>query len=839
MPLVLLRPATRVLPPLSTLTLALAASLPVHAAEPLVSEYVEVFGQAVSLDKALRQQRASDRIESVVRADDIGQLPDENAAEALQRVPGVSVERDQGEGRFVTVRGLAPDLNSATINGTQVPAPESGRRAVALDVLPAELVQSLSVVKTLTPDMDANSLGGTVEVQTLSAFDHDGPYYTGTVEGSYDGNTGQTSPKLSGAVSQRFAVGERPDTLGIAAAFSWQKRDFGSDNVETGGNWDFSGSTPLLEETEQRDYRITRERTGVGLNFDLRPDAGSQYYLRTLYSRFTDTEIRQAAGAEFADPIAPGTLTDAEGYRELKDRQETQEISSIVLGGEKRLGLWTLAGQAGYSRASEDTPLHVAGAVFEGIDDFSNVTYTNTQTPVLVAGADYYDPASYALSEIEQARQSTSDTLRQMRLDLSRDYVWGTAAAQMKFGAKLSRREKNNDTDVWVYEDFGAANTSLSAYTAGTVDYTLGAFGPAINAASVATLLASLDPASAFDEEESRINDYTMTEDINAAYIMNSVDFDTLRLIAGLRYETTDFTANGTGVRDGSFEAITVNRTDSHWLPGLHVLWRAAPETQVRAAYTRSVVRPTFEQLAPGFIIDGDEAEFGNPNLAPLTSHNLDLGIARYLGRAGILSAGLFYKDIKNFVYATDVAGTGAFASFDEAKTFANGDEADIWGLELSFSRQLDWLPAPWNGLLIGANATFSRASATITGYSVNAGQTLSRKIDLPGHSDTVGNLLLGWENPRLSARIAVNFKSDYLNEVAAIDDPAHDLSVNAQTFLDFSLRYFLSKHVQLIFSAQNLTDENYYVYTGSSNYNAQYEEYGRTYKLGLSFGSF
>jgi len=162
---------------ISLLALAVSAGS-AWAEEPLVMEHVEVIGQAVSIDEALKDQRSSDSVKSVVHADGIGQLPDDNAAEALQRIPGISVERDQGEGRFVSVRGIAPDLNSVTINGTLVPSPESKRRAVALDVLPSELVQSLSVVKTLTPDMDANSLGGTIEVESLSAFDHDGLFYS-------------------------------------------------------------------------------------------------------------------------------------------------------------------------------------------------------------------------------------------------------------------------------------------------------------------------------------------------------------------------------------------------------------------------------------------------------------------------------------------------------------------------------------------------------------------------------------------------------------------------------------------------------------------------------------
>src|SRR5690606_9972050 len=130
------------------------------------TEYVRVVGQAASINEALKEQRKSNSIASAVHADAIAKLPDDNAAEALQRIPGVSTERDQGEGRFVTVRGLGADLNTVTINGTLVPAPEAGRRGVALDVLPAELVQSLTVVKTLTPDMDANSLGGTIEVES-------------------------------------------------------------------------------------------------------------------------------------------------------------------------------------------------------------------------------------------------------------------------------------------------------------------------------------------------------------------------------------------------------------------------------------------------------------------------------------------------------------------------------------------------------------------------------------------------------------------------------------------------------------------------------------------------
>ena len=139
-------------------------------------EEVLVVGQAAQIQRALDRQRYADNMISAINADAIGQLPDNNAAEALQRIPGLSIERDQGEGRFVRVRGISPDLNSVSVNGTQVPAPESGSRAVALDVVPADLLSSLVVTKTLTPDMDANSIGGSIDVKSLSAFERDGGF---------------------------------------------------------------------------------------------------------------------------------------------------------------------------------------------------------------------------------------------------------------------------------------------------------------------------------------------------------------------------------------------------------------------------------------------------------------------------------------------------------------------------------------------------------------------------------------------------------------------------------------------------------------------------------------
>lgn len=784
-------------------------------------EYVKVVGQAASMDQALQEQKRSDSISSVVHADAIGQLPDNNAAEALQRIPGVSTERDQGEGRFVTVRGLGADMNAVTINGTLVPAPESDRRGVALDVLPTELVQSLAVVKTLTPDMDANSLGGTVQVESLSAFDHKGLFYTGTVEGSYDDLREEYSPKVSGAISNRFSIGDGEDNFGAALALSYQNRKFGSDNVETGGAWDGDA----LEETAMRQYDIERERIGAGLNLDYRPNPTGEYYLRTLYSRFKDTEQRQEFSAEFADAIEAGETSDAELTRSLKSRVETQEIKSFVLGGEQGFGTWKVDGQLGYSEASEENPGGIASAKYVG--DFSNVGYSSGKKPIISADQDAYDTSNYTLDSVTWEQSKTTDKEFNAKLDFLKDYMLGNYAAAFKFGGKISQREKKNDSNEWEYDDLASTSNDFS----GSSSYSLAKFGSLINATAIKNKINGLNDDDYVVLDASTVNDFESNEDIQAAYLMNTVDFDNLKVIAGLRYENTEFEAKGFTVDGDTVTSSKYQHDYDHWLPSLHARYRLADDAYLRAAWTNSVVRPTFGQSAPGLYIDDESAEFGNPELDPLESSNFDIGVEKYLGEASVISFSAFYKDIDNFIYSTDLAGTGLWADFDEAITYKNGDSAKLYGMELAYSQKFN------NGFLIGFNTTLSKSEATID--SMKDGESLSRDIRLPNQSNVVGNAMLGWENDRFGVRVSANYKSKYLLELGDIDAPENDIYADEQTFIDLSTHVNLTKNLQLKFDAQNLGNEVYYTYQGAKLKNAQYEEYAPSYKLGLTYSHF
>ncbi|WP_019675043.1 TonB-dependent receptor [Arsukibacterium perlucidum] len=800
-------------------------------------EHIEVRGQFGALSKALNRQRNAAGIVTVASTDEMGQFPDSNVSEALQRLAGLSVERDQGEGRFIRVRGLAPDYNSVTYNGTQLAAPEAGRRAVALDVIPSDLLESVEVNKTLTPDMAAGSLGGTVEIKSLSAFDRSNDFYSFTAETGYNEQQSKTSPKVSGVFSKILDFGGEADSLGMAIAASFAERKFGSENVETGGSWDFADG---LEEFELRDYTITRERLGLALNLDYRPGSNNEYYLRSLYSRFSDNEQRQGLVVEFADPQQPGASGEAELLRSLKQRKETQSIAALVLGTRQVTGSWEWQLEAGASKADEDTPFNIGAADFEQAFDDA-VGFSGSHILRLNAPADAYLADGYELKEVEMGDTYTKETERNIKFDLSREMLRGDNSLQLKAGVKFSQREKAAAEDVWLFEDFaeqGVTALTMSDYAGGMVDYSLSNLGPAVSSAAIYQLVAGLNRADFVDEVESQINDYQVDEDISAGYVMAQWQYANWQLVGGVRFEHEQRDAVGTRYDDstGQFSANRQSSSEGYWLPALVGRYNLAENSIVRAAFSTGLVRPNFEQLAPAFILERDddelEAAFGNPDLKALTSNNFDLGIEHYADKLGVLSAMLFYKQIDNFIYEADLAGRGEYADFAKAETYVNGGSADLYGLELNAVHQLagfgNWL----DHLLLSANLTLTDSAADIEWF--DDGSLLRREVALPSQSDKTANLSIGYETDSLSLRLAANYKSKYLAEVGDVSDASYDVYADDHLQLDFSSKWTFSRGMQLYFNVINLNDEPYYAYTGRKPYNFQYEQYGRTVVLGL-----
>ena len=784
-------------------------------------ENIIVYGQRAGQASALNQQRSADSIKSIVSSDAIGQFPDQNAAEALQRLPGLSIERDQGEGRYVGIRGIDPNLNNVTINGLNVPSPEGGARSVALDVIPSELIQTLEVSKSVTPDMDGDAIGGSVEVKSLSAFDKKGTSASVTAQVSHNDLRDEVSPKLSGSVTNVFN-----DTFGVAAALSYYDRDFGSDNIESNGD----------DEIEQRYYSINRERLGAAVNFDYRPDFNNQYYLRTLYSRFSDDEYRLANTFTFDDD-------DSEVERGSKDRYEEQSILSLTAGAEHQLNDWLIEYQLGYSKADEDEPSSLYYTfVGEEMDISSDM---QGKIPTIVQDASVMELSNYELDEIELSQNEAQDTESSFKFDVTRSLEVSGHSAEIKFGGKYRDREKTNDAIVSLYDgDFD--DVDPSQFEAAAPDWGLGDFGPGLHKGAMRDYFNQeedvLELAELDSEVESNGATYSNEEDILAVYLMGKIDINDLRIVAGLRYEDTDFSTSGMRVELIENEETDVeevvntlwksDRSYNHLLSSLNARYEFSDKLVARFAYTQTISRPKFEDVAAyqiietkteeddGVFVTEREAEAGNPELLPYESENIDLSIEYYPGDIGVLSAGYFHKSIDNFIIIADVAGTEGWEGYEEVTQAINGDTATVDGIELS------WVKGFNNGFLISANGTITDSEAE----TLLDGELY--KTSLPNQSDRIGNLTLGYENNQMSLRLTMSYKSENLEE---IDGDLIRMEDSHQQ-IDFTAKYFINESMHVYFNAININDEPYYNYFDTPSVNAQYEEYGRTLELGFNW---
>ncbi len=829
-------------------------------------EEIVVYGkQTASTAAALNQQRAADGIVSIVSATDIGQFPDRNVSEALQRVAGVFLERDQGEGRFVGIRGIDPNLIVTTINGINVPSPENDKRSVALDVIPSELLSALEVSKSITPDMDGDGIGGSVNIKSASAFDSPGRKLSANAHASANPLQNETSPKLALIYSDTFSVGDGEDNFGIAAAVSWFDRNFGSENIETDGGWfddlereddvEFKGA----EEIEQRDYVVNRERLGVAANFDYRPGGDARWYVRTLFSSFTDQEYRTRNEFKFdkGDAVKGGegfaTWDDATLQKELKDRFEEQEILSLSAGGEQTFNQWNLKYGVGYSQASEAEPDR-RDTVFE-IKKVELGYASHGERPALFMDPATLDADGFKLDEITIEDNFTEDVESSFKIDLRRNFDAQRIQGYVETGAKFRRREKSNDIDIRVFDGF-PGDPTFAMFAVDSVDYDQGAFGLGVSEDAIDRFIASNLSGFELNDDDtlaaSTGGDYSMNEDVDAVFLKNRLDIDALRIVYGLRYERTAFEAEGIRVvyddigADGDPVPMTVAFANDYAsvLPSVNLRYAISDDPLLRAAFYQTMARPKFGDLAPGGEVEFEEddgenvlkAQVGNPDLEPLRAQNFDLSIEYYREDIGLLSASVYYKTLEDFVVFADTASIVDFTQFvgnnrvDEAEIIQpiNGDDANLLGVELSWVQQLSSLPGWLSNLLVSTNATLTRGEATIP--------FRDEKIPMPRQADLVANFALGYESERLSARVALPRTSERLIGLEELDDPAFDVFQDAHTQLDLGVKFFVNPQWQLYFDANNLSDEPYYAYFGERRYNAQYETYGRTFALGVRY---
>ncbi|MEM7637674.1 MAG: TonB-dependent receptor [Pseudomonadota bacterium] len=833
-----------------------------------------VVGSAAAQAGAINQQRASDSIISVVDSDGLGNFPDTTVADSLQRVPGLSVVTDQGEGRYVSIRGINTDLIAASINGVRTPSPED-RRGVLLDGVPSDLLDTIEVQKSLTPDVDADSLGGIINLKTISAFDRDGQFVRAKIEGQWNEITEEISPKATLTYSNVFN-----DTFGVALSLNYQDLRIEAHNNEIGefGIDDTTGLFSPNDDFENRWYDLTRERLGLVANFDWRVDENTDLYLRTLFNEYKDDEVRNKFELRSFDDFEDDDVVTSTGTSfaleeidaEVRLREEIRTIQTYALGGETDWNAWTFDYEVSYAYAEEDdSNNHDVTFRSENLQDIVpeivTLDYSSPETPRLIASdsflAEVYNPANYFLDTFEREFTTNEDTETSVKFNVARESFIGDVPVTWKAGIKLRDREKIRDVNL-TFEENGDLNLA---------DFVGGDFvdGWRLNVAQplwpdpnlTASLRGSFSADQLVEDDtaiDSAIEDYTIEEQILAGYFLGNFDFGATTVVAGVRVEQTDVDLTGqfldesntTAFDFGTFTTRNVSDDYTNVLPSVNIKHEFNDKLVGRAAYYASLVRPGFGEMAPFAVLndDRDEVELGNPNLDPLEADNFDISIEYYPTELSVLSFGLFYKDIENAIYGVefDVAdvpesvdlsflpntlldGDATNDEIADVITFINVPSTELIGAEFNYVQNLEDLNPSLEGFLISANLTLTDSESTLPN---------GREVRFLNQSDTVWNVALGYDKGPWDLRISANFRGNSLDELFDTDpgNEVLDRTIDDRTLVEASAKYKVNDNLQIYLEGKNLTDEPEYYYFGNENRLMQYDEFGTSWIFGARY---
>lgn len=829
-----------------------------------VGEEVIVFGDRLKGQaKAINQQRTNDNITNVIAADQIGRFPDANMGDALKRVPGITMQGDQGEARNIVIRGLAPQLNSVTLNGNRLPSAEGDNRNIQMDLIPADMIQTVQVNKAITPEMDADAIGGSVNLVTRTPP-------TGL---RVSGNLGTSRAVVGEGMGYNggIVVGKGFGKLGVIFSGSYRNDQIGSDNIEAEWSNEIENAAdgedvevaPYVAETDIREYQIQRVRRSTSLDLNYQLNESHKVFVKSMYTWRDDWENRfrlrtKVETADFGNGTGSApTAYYGEASRQTKGgvnsdrvdnrRLEDQRVRMLSIGGEHDFGKLEMRWMGSLAKASEERP-DERYIVYE--TDFGggqlNVDISDPEFPLVtpVNAADGAD-SNYGFDKIEREFQLTEekDQVFQTDFKLPVDLKDG---GFLKFGFKYRGKEKfrdNNFTEYgWVDDTNVATLNQVPTEDQTNGDYLAGnqfAIGNFVSSSYLGGL--DLDNSVLFDGEdqpsEYLAENYTAEENITAGYLQLDQNIGNLKVLAGVRIERTSFDYVGNEVEneENLIREVTGSDDYTNVLPALHLKYNITDDIIVRAAWTNSLARPNYYDLVPYVDnrIDDTELFLGNPTLEPTTSSNIDLMGEMYFQSVGLFSVGGFHKSIDNFIYIAASEQTIGGEDFDVFQA-QNSGEGSITGFEVSLQRQLDFLPGIWKGL--GVYVNYTRLSSDVDGIANEDGD-VRNDIDLPGTAGNMFNGSLSFESKKLVVRASINYSSDYIDEVGgnAFEDRYYD----EQFFLDVNASYAVTPKWRVFAEANNLTNQPLRYYQGQQNRTMQSEFYGPKYNFGVKFDMF
>jgi len=819
------------------------------------NEVVNVTGEREGGEvEALTIERTADNIVQVLPADVITSLPNTNIADAVGRMPSVSLERDEGEGKYIQIRGTEPRLSNVTVNGIHLPSPE-GVRNVKLDAIPADLVSSVEINKTLSANQDADAIGGSVNLVTRAPADQ--PYVSLMGMGGYTPITGgRNLYQFSGTAGQRFG---REKKFGTLFGFSYDYNGRGIDDIEPGqavntlpDGSTFNGPNSI----DLRNYHYDRRRYGFDGELDYKLGDMSSVYIRGLFSHFNDygEDWIYSPGIDnfistAGDPNNTCGITSVSGVQgcgsvTLSDvyRKPSQQLVSVQAGARHVFGGMVLNYEAALSEAN-----FTGGFSFVRFFGPSDVPFGIDTSHAFVPkfqvlnATNIYDPSAYSLGFGDTEKDGIFERDVVGDISLSKPYKLAGHFSTFEIGFKGWDARKTSLIDR---EDFNTpGGQPMTQFTTNFHDnnYYFGEykFGPVV---SYNKIFSAIAPAGfTFNAANNLPNDWDESERIWAGYAMDTIDLGKVRLQGGVRVESTgdDLRANNTTFDSaGNLTSVTPLITNHSYIdvfPSVQAQYRFSSDTVLRAGYGMGIARPNFQDIAPYLYFDQSASQpqtsKGNPDLKPTHAQNFDVSLEHYFGPVGLIQGGFFYKALTDPIYnITTNSGTVA--------TLINGPSAHVTGVEMSWQQPLRFLPGLLNGLGVRANYGYTTSRAT---FPVDYGRT-----DHPTLVRTAPNnwnFDVTYDKKGFSARMGLTHNDAYVWSYGGDNSktPGGDTYLYPHTQVDAQASYWIPRGhgIQAVVSLLNLNNEVFGFYNGAERYPIQREYYSRTISAGLRWTPF
>jgi TonB-dependent receptor len=826
---------------------------------------------------AVNRELTADNVVQVLPSEVIRSLPNANMADALGRLPSVTIERDEGEGKYVQIRGTEPRLANMTIDGVNTPSPESGVRQIKLDSVPADIVESVEINKTLQANMDPDGIGGSVNLVTKTAGERPTLNFSGM--GGYTPIlNGRGLIETTGTVGQRFGANKRFGAL-IGGSYDWNGR--GIDDIEPVPDIaTFQGGTTAryFEAIDVREYRYYRSRWGLAGSADYKPSDGSTIYIRGLYSDFhnygdrwvysltdntTGIQLQGSNGCA-TDPTTGLTVQPCTGTPSFNAqiRRPDYAIGSILLGGKHVLTTTWFTWEGSVARASQVGQVGDKTASFnaDGLTTSScQYDLPNTKSLYLPQWTQpcfteaYTNQSNFPLHRMQTNGGLTAQLNFQGAAAAAKRFHLGSHLSTIEIGGKFRNNHKFADTFTNNYfpsgtgtplllSNFSNSFTNNNYYTG---NYKLGpnpnffdiykAFTADL-AANPGNYTLSVDTSSQFD----------FIEKASAGYIMDTVDFNKVRLVAGVRFEGTNLdTVTPVFDANGNFLGNTkLSGSYTKVLPSASLRFALKKDTNLRLVYSRGFSRPDPQDIAQAVSVDNTAnpilVSLGNPSLKPETADNFDLLFEHYLSPFGIITAGYFYKNLVDPVVSQTLNGvtTGTFgpATCSTATPCRitqpfNGGSAWINGFEAAYLQHLTFLPGMFSGLGISANYGY-------TASRISFGRDVQGRIDHPRlvrNAPHTWNVSPTYDRGRVSVRVGLSYNAENINSYGdGTPGPFGDNYFYPHFQFDAQGSVRMTHGLNFVMYGLNINNEVFGFYNGSPQYMLQREYYRPTIAAGL-----